>query len=244
MPPESAVTRITHHERILGELRDKITSQQWRPGFRLPFETELAEQYGVSRMTMNKVLGQLAREGFLTRTRKRGTFVAHPPAQSAVLEIPDIEAEVEALGMRWQFRLFSRELRLPTPGETAAARPTGGRKPVLALTGVHLADETPFCHETRIINPEVAPDALDQDFSTTAPGSWLVREIPWTSAEHRIRAINATGNLARDLALDPGTACLSISRRTEYAGNWVTAAEQVYPGSSHELFAQFTPHQE
>jgi len=52
--------RGTHHDRILTRLRDRITSGEWQPGFQLPFETQLAESHGVSRMTMNKVLAQLA----------------------------------------------------------------------------------------------------------------------------------------------------------------------------------------
>ena len=46
----------TRHERILRSLHQKIVSQEWRPGERIPYETELADAYGVSRMTMNKVL--------------------------------------------------------------------------------------------------------------------------------------------------------------------------------------------
>lgn len=233
-------SRTTHHDRILADLRDKITGGDWPPGFQLPFETVLAEQHGVSRMTMNKVLGQLTRDGFLVRRKKLGTFVAQPMVQAAVMAIADIEAEVQALGLDWHFTLTLRDLRPPRPDEIQTAR-IDSPAPVLALQGLHFAGDQPFCHETRIINPASAPAALTQDFRAIAPGQWLLREIPWTSAEHRIRAINAPSAIARALALATDEACLEVTRRTEIAGQWVTLVTQTYPGSRHELVSRFTP---
>ncbi len=45
---------------------------------RLPPETQLAEQYGVNRLTVNKVMAELSREGYIERIRGKGTFVARP----------------------------------------------------------------------------------------------------------------------------------------------------------------------
>lgn len=232
----------TLHERLLGEFRNFIISQRWPPGYQLPFETDLADTHGVSRMTMNKVLTQLTREGFLIRRRKLGTFVARPHAQAAVMEIADIAAEVQALGQVHRFVLHGRELRPPTPGDIAEARiGQDRRRPVLYLAGLHFADAQPFCREERIINPEAAPAALEQNFSAMAPGQWLLQQIPWSSAEHRIRAVGADTAVARDLGLQPGEACLEVTRRTEISGKWVTLAHQIYPGDRHELLARFEP---
>lgn len=232
----------TLHEQLLSEFRSFIISQRWPPGYQLPFETALADAHGVSRMTMNKVLTQLTREGFLIRRRKLGTFVARPHAQAAVMEIADIAAEVQVLGQAHSFVLHERKLRLPQPGEIAEARIEQDRqRPVLYLQGVHFADAQAFCREARIINTEAAPAALEQDFTSVAPGQWLLQEIPWSSAEHRIRAIGADDAVARDLGLRPGEPCLEVTRRTEISGSWVTLAHQTYPGDRHELLARFEP---
>ncbi len=45
-------------------------------GFRLPGEVSLAEELGVSRMTVNKVMAALEREGLVRREKGRGTFIA------------------------------------------------------------------------------------------------------------------------------------------------------------------------
>ena len=63
------------HERILGEIEERILSGEWAPGVRIPFEHELAAHYHCSRMTVNKALSELAKAGLIERRRKAGSFV-------------------------------------------------------------------------------------------------------------------------------------------------------------------------
>lgn len=234
--------RETLHDRLLGDFKARILSRDWPTGFQLPFETDLATAHGVSRMTMNKVLTQLTREGFLVRRRKLGTFVAAPRAQSAVMEIADIEAEVTALGLTYGFRLISRDIRKPTQAECddAGMDADHGAK-VLALQGLHSAGGDPFCFEERLINLTVAPQAADQDFGDHGPGRWLMREVPWTKAEHRIRAVNPAPTVARALGVQAAEACLEVARKTQAGEAWVTLARQTYPGHRHQFVARFGP---
>jgi GntR family transcriptional regulator len=61
-------------------VRDGLMSmlEDLRPGGALPSERALSEQLGVSRMTLRRVLEDLAREGLLVRRHGRGTFAADP----------------------------------------------------------------------------------------------------------------------------------------------------------------------
>src|SRR5690606_1299705 len=102
---------ITLHQRIQGDLERKIVSGEWPPGFRIPFEVDLAESYNCSRMTVNKVLTQLAAAGLIERRRKSGSVVSQPKVQSAVLEIPDIRAEIESLHADYTYQLLSSRTR-------------------------------------------------------------------------------------------------------------------------------------
>jgi GntR family transcriptional regulator len=61
-------------------LRDQIAGGQMQPGDRLPTETELCAQYGVSRATVRQALEALEADGLIERTAGRGTFLrALPP---------------------------------------------------------------------------------------------------------------------------------------------------------------------
>src|SRR5690606_22641545 len=98
-----------------------------------------------------------------------------------------------------------------------------------------------FCFEERLINLAAVPDAASADFSVQPPGSWLLGQVPWSAAEHRIRAVSADRRAADALDLAAGTACLVIERRTWSSEAHITHVRLTYPGERHELVAQFSP---
>ena len=63
-------------EKILTELRSLLEEGAFAPGSRFPSEADLADNYGVSKLTMNKIVSVLADNGYLTRgNRGAGTRV-------------------------------------------------------------------------------------------------------------------------------------------------------------------------
>jgi GntR family histidine utilization transcriptional repressor len=234
------MTNASLHQKILNELRRRITSGKWLPGHRIPFETALAADFGVSRMTMNKVLAQLTREGFLERRRRLGTVVKLPNVQTAVLEITEIEKEVASLGLVHSYRLLARRQRPMAPTDFPGFAMMTGTK-VLMLQCLHFADESPFCLENRVINLAAVPAALQVDFKSVSPSHWLLRQVPWTSARHTISAIAASQDVGRLLQIKTGSACLVVDRITELNGSCITSARLAYPGERHQMVAQFAP---
>jgi len=232
--------RLSLHERILGDIEGRIVSGAWPPGARIPFEHELARQYACSRMTVNKALTQLANAGLIERRRKIGSFVMRPASRSAVLEIPDIKAEVAALGLPYRFEILARRKRRRAQADAGRLDlPAGGQ--ALELTCLHWAGPATFCLEERLINLDAAPDAAQEPFADLAPGPWLLARAPWTSAEHRIRARGLDARSAALLGLGAGAPCLAIERRTWSGAQQITFVRLTYPGEAHELVARFSP---
>ncbi len=229
----------TLHDRIRGDIEKRILAGAWRPGHRIPFEHELMAQYDCARMTVSKAIASLVEAGLIVRRRKVGSFVAPPRVHSAVLDIPDIRADIAARGDHYSLRLLSRKQR------RADARVTRERllecKMILALRCLHLASGRPFALEERLINLDAVPDAAEVDFAAIAPGTWLLEHVPWTQAEHRITAINAQGSVASLLGIPPGTACLALERRTWRGTEHITQVRQTFPGSDYDLVARFGP---
>lgn len=60
----------------LREILRRLAEQDLAPGSPIPSERDLAERYGVSRITVRAAVGQLVAEGLLTRAKGRGTFTA------------------------------------------------------------------------------------------------------------------------------------------------------------------------
>ncbi|MEI9404948.1 histidine utilization repressor [Mesorhizobium argentiipisi] len=233
---------LSLHQRILSDIREKILSGAWAPGHRIPFEHELTAHYNCSRMTVNKALSQLAKAGLIERRRRSGSFVRQPQSQAAVLELHDIRIEVEALGLPYRYERLERFKRR-SGAEDRALLGLSQSGPVLALEGLHFAGERPFALEQRLINLCAVAAAAEEEFLEIAPGPWLIGRVPWSEAEHRIRAMAADDTVADALDIDPGAPCLVVERRTWSAEYPVTHVRFIYPAESHTLVARFTPSQ-
>ncbi|WP_312127283.1 UTRA domain-containing protein [Brevundimonas sp.] len=223
------------HRRIASDIERRIASGEWEPGFRIPTEVELMAEYGCARMTVSRAITDLAARSLVVRRRRAGTVVAHPPVHSsALVAIPDIQSEVEGRGLKYSHTLLARIVRPAADDEELGEK-------VVELATLHLSDDVPFVFERRLIGLDAAPDAENADFAAQPPGSWLLANMPWTEAEHRISAIAADSETAHHLGLADGTACLRLERRTWRDGQGVTRATQIFPGTAYDLVARFSP---
>ncbi|MET0246276.1 MAG: GntR family transcriptional regulator [Sphingomonas sp.] len=216
---------MTIEARIHAEIEARIRSGEWAPGTRIPYEHELVARHGCARATVNKALTRLAREGLIERRRRAGSFVARPRIRSAVVEVPDIGALIAARGEAYRWQLVSRAI-------------VGDR---LELCGVHHAGASPFGWESRWLDLTTVAEARTTDFTTQAPGSWLLDSVPWTDARHRICALGAGPVEAGHLQIAPGSPCLKIERWTWRAGASVTHAVQIFPADHYDLVEDFGP---
>jgi GntR family histidine utilization transcriptional repressor len=228
------------HQRILSDIQTLILSGEWAPGRKIPVEHELMKQYKCSRMTVSKVLTQLAHARMIERRRKLGSFVSRPHSQSAVLTIPDIKAEVTALGQSYSFKVLRRVKRRSTREDKVLLGATE-TIPVLELECLHLAGTQPFCYEQRLINLDAVPQVAKESFEEMPPGTWLLHSVPWSLAEHRIRATEASAETAAALAIRPKSPVLTIERKTRSESTAITFVRLAYPGEMHELVASFAP---
>jgi GntR family histidine utilization transcriptional repressor len=228
------------YQRIRADLEEKILSGRWPPGHRIPFEHELVESYNCSRMTVNKVLSGLAAAGVIERKRRVGSFVAKPLVQSAVLHIPDIQAEIAKRGEAYAYELLTRKRRKATKGDLERL---GIDKScdVLVLSCRHIAKGRPFALEERLINLDVVPPASEIDFTRVPPGTWLLGHVPWNEAEHRITASLADDVALKALTLKKPAACLVVERRTWRKNKIITSVRVTYPNDLYQLTARFTP---
>lgn len=70
------------HSRLRLAILDLVSEGVWAAGDKLPPETALARESGLSLGTAQKALAQLARDGVLVRRHGHGTFVASGGSQS------------------------------------------------------------------------------------------------------------------------------------------------------------------
>lgn len=79
-------------------LSEAIKTGQFKPGERLPTETELCKSYGVSRPVVREAISQLKFEGLVVPQQGRGVFVSENGFKSSLrLDIPSFEDKKEIL---------------------------------------------------------------------------------------------------------------------------------------------------
>jgi DNA-binding LacI/PurR family transcriptional regulator len=64
------------YREIFEKIQEDISSGRYKPGQRLPSESELVSRYGASRMTVFKAMHELQSSGFVIRRVGSGTFVS------------------------------------------------------------------------------------------------------------------------------------------------------------------------
>ena len=81
------------YREIFEKIRDDIASGHYKPGQRLPSETELVRRYSASRMTVFRAMHELQTQGIVTRRVGSGTFVSQKPTSGSYvfgLLIPEL----------------------------------------------------------------------------------------------------------------------------------------------------------
>lgn len=63
-------------DQVQDQIKDNIISGEWAPGTKIPGEMDLAEMFGVSRVSVRQAIHRMVGMGVLTIRRGEGTFVS------------------------------------------------------------------------------------------------------------------------------------------------------------------------
>lgn len=229
---------VPAYEQVKAWIREHIASGAWKPGDPVPSEAALMEQFGISRMTANRALRELAAEGLVNRVQGSGTRVAELHRISSKLVIRDIHEEVAERGHVHGTRvLYSAAEKANAAVAEALGLRKGSR--VFHTVLVHLENAVPIQYEDRYVNPAAAPEYLHTDFSRESPTLHLLQHAPLTEASYSIEACLPSAEEAKQLAIKRGEPCLVMKRRTASGGNVASIARLVYPGSRYSFAGQF-----
>lgn len=225
---------IAPYARIKRHVVAHIERGRWAVASKVPSENQLAAEFGVSRMTARRALLELMQEGWIVRSQGVGTFVADRKPVLSMLEVRNIAEEVAERGHSYAARVVRLE-------EAAASESIAmylGVQPgsrVFHSIVVHIDNEVPVQLEDRYVDPAIAPEYLEQDFTRATPNAYLSALAPIESVEHVIEAVLPSAQVARWLQVTPPEACLQINRRTWSGGRVASYARLVHPGSRYRL---------
>ena len=227
------------YRKIKAYIQQKIDKGEWPAGTKISTEAELVNHFNTSRMTVNRAVRELTLEGRVTRKQGLGTYVAALKPQSSFLEISSIEEEIRKSGGTYSCRvhLLCEEKAAPATALKMELKPYSA---IYHSTLVHCDNDIPIQLADRFINPAIAPDYLEQDFTVITPAEYLLQTAPDYSAEHIVEAIIPDAWIRALLNINESEPCLALQRTTWVKGVVATISRFYYPGSRYSLGGRFT----
>lgn len=229
-----------HHD-IADDLRHQITTGHLKPGERLTSETDLADRYKASTVTLRRALAVLQGEGIVEKIHGKGNFVRCPlrrimyvggwgtldpwTAAEAALRVTVRTATVQADGH------LTTLLRVPTGS------------PLAEFFCVSHEGESPHGLARIYVPRDLAPAGVLNDESPCpeAAKRFAVLVPPPATVRETLCARPPTPDEASTLRTNPVTPVLAITRvATDTTGRVVEAALLVFPGDRAD--AVFTTH--
>ncbi len=237
MSPHSHDLPIPMYFRIQQIILDQIQRGILQPGQQIPTESELAQQYQVSRITAKRALDELVHQGRAFRQQGRGTFVAKPRIRD-ISGFGSFSADIKARGMLPGSKILKFEEIIPE-AEVRERLHLGKNEHAYLLKRLRLANNEPVAVEMAYLPWRQFPDLISQiqdDKSLYAVLAENYQTVPtWADAE--IEARSATKEESALLHMHVGKSVLAAQRVT-FAANYdiIETVHSVYRGDRFTFF--------
>ncbi len=230
--PAERVLRESHvplYLQIEEELRGRVESGEIRPLSQVPSEVDLAQEFGVSRMTARKAVDRLVAAGVLFRQTGKGTFVAAPKIAHGISMQLSFSAAMRSLGLDHRTRVLASGV-MTAPANIARALDLPPGALIVHLRRLRIVEQAPAAlHETYL--PASYAGILTGDLTGSLTA--LMRGVGAEVAESRdsVEAVVALGDDARVLKVAEGSPLIRIeSIACSASGEPLHYSEGLYRG--------------
>ena len=173
------------------------------PGTPAPSERDLAEQFGVARMTVRHAIDALVAQGLLERIAGRGTFVTKPLIDMQ-MRLSAYTEEMERRGKKPESRTLLARRETAGPGVSRALEIDEGSA-IAHWQRLRLADSVPMAIQHVYLSLDLFPNFLDEALPASLYFWFAMRDLMPTWGEDSVMAGIATEEEADLLELEPGS---------------------------------------
>jgi GntR family transcriptional regulator len=214
----SRTSAIPLHTQFRAHLLRRIERGELRQGQKLPSEREYADQLGVSLAPIRQAILDLAKEGYLHRTRGRGTFVQEAKVDEKIAILSSFTQSMRAKGLEPDLHIRFRGLAVAN-GKIVRALGSRERK-LLLIRRLASVEGEPFALLDAYLSPQAFPrlmhaELLEDSLYQTMEALYGV--VP-TRAVSTIEVIRCQDE-AELLGLTPGMPALQVEGTTFDAGD-------------------------
>ena len=196
-------------------LKRRILSGALAYGARLPAEAELAEGFGVSRVTAKRVMDLLVADHLIKRQRGRGSHVVYEPSVSDV-EAPQVGMleKLASMSRTTRVKVLHIEKRLPPPTVVDDLRMPEDERMHYVIRVRFSEEQTPFAYYeswTRGIDKGFTAKNIERRtrFDIMAENGHRISRI-----EQYLSASAASPLVAEQLQMVPGDPVLALVRQS------------------------------
>lgn len=223
------------YRQLQRSLREAIQNRVLGPDDALPAERDLADELGVSRITVRKALDGLVAEGLLTRRQGAGTFVA-ARVEKSFSKLSSFTEDMISRGRNPRSAWLSKSMGQVTPEESLTLGLSPGTA-VYRFNRIRYADDAPMALEYSTIpafalpSPDFVEASLYEALEKT--GHRPARAL------QRLRAVLFTAEQADLLTIAPRDPGLLIERRGFLKdGRAVEVTQSYYRGDAYDFVAE------
>ncbi len=170
----------------------------------IPSENQLAEKFGVSRMTARRALVELALEGAVKRIPGQGTFIRkHRHYTSGFFTVRPFRKWAEELNAELRTDVLRAELCDP-PHDVALKLDYEGE--LILLEMLNYLDGIPVRHSKRYLRADYCAGILWEDLASKSVHEILMGKykLPLTKISQTMTAVGLPGSLAELFGEQPG----------------------------------------
>ncbi|HEX5414202.1 MAG TPA: GntR family transcriptional regulator [Chloroflexota bacterium] len=232
---------VAAYVQIEAEIEEKIRSGEIPPGALIPPERELAEQMGVSRMTVRQALGRLVDRGLIVRQQGRGSFASEPKLTQNMSRLQGFFDQMVSQGVVPTSRLLSTE-EIMAGRAVAQALGLQIGEPVFKIARLRLGNAQPLALETSFFPARLVPGLIQRDLESTS--------IYHLMAEYGARPVRAIQSLepvqvrreeAEILRIREASPVMLVERTAwDEHGRAVEYAKDIYRGDRSRFVAELT----
>lgn len=206
-------SRVPLYHQIYVVMRNLIYSGQLGPGEVVPGEQDLAENFGVSRITAKRALNEMAAAGLVVRERGRGTrVVLRPPAPSVTTSLEGWLENISLMGIATEARVLEFDY-LPANEDVANALRLEPGEPVQRSVRVRSLDGESMSYLVTWLPEDIGRGFERDDLSQYALLTLLERAgVKVASARQSVSATVADPAVSAALNIDPGAPLLEVRR--------------------------------
>ncbi|MGI9523225.1 MAG: GntR family transcriptional regulator [Hyphomicrobiaceae bacterium] len=199
-------SRAPKHVCVLEAFTRCIHSGQFRPGERVPTETELSQRLPVSLGTVQKALSKLADRGLVVRSRKTGTFIADRRSQAPEVRIYRFKDPTTGEVLL----PFTRVLGISVDSSTGPWQDTSSAKRFVRVDRLVWAEEDPPAYNSVYVAFKYGRHLLNLPIEELHGSSFhrtLVDRfnLPTLNLEHRLGCRALSDDACAQLTLASGT---------------------------------------